>query len=506
MTKKFPLQLWFLGISVIMFSGCISAVPESAPNHGSESIVSDSEFQAAEKNIGTAIREMDEMVQLALPGGTYLRGSTEEGVAAGIRLCQQHYQPCNSWYYERENPQHEVTLSPFIIDQHEVTNQQFQNCVEAGFCSEPLQCKKGEPTYLDPLRTDHPVVCVNWEEAQNYCEWVGGRLPTEAEWEYAFRGEESYIYPWGNEFDGTNLNYCDVNCIQKHADSTFDDGYEKTAPAGSFSAGRSWAGLENLGGNVSEWVSDWYGDYGPETIQNPAGPETGTEKLIKGCSWYSPSAYCRGATRGSVDPGTSLDYLGFRCVSNAPPVIDGILHPGEWDQANLVHFEDGSELYLLQSEEYLYLAVRANPAEMIAGNVFINEGDLISILHTSAALGTAVYQKDGSTWEKIQDFEWCCRSRTENEEARADRVAFFDQEGWMGINSFLGNENVLEYKIRLTGSEEFIAVNFLRADNPAQKQIWPIGLIDGPAQPSEGGFPETMEFSPDNWQNLEDLP
>ena len=188
------------------------------------------------------------------------------------------------------------------------------------------------------------------------------------------------------------------------------------------------------------------------------------------------------------------------------PEIDGFLNPGEWDQADLVHFEDGSELFTLQSGEYLYLAIRALPAEMIAGNIFINEGDLISILHTSAALGTAAYQKDGDTWRKIQDFEWCCRSRVEGEEARANRETFFDQEGWLGINSFLGNKNEMEYKIRLTGAEEFLAVNFLRADNPAQKQVWPIGLIDGPAQPSEGGFPEFMEFSPENWQNLEDLP
>jgi len=188
------------------------------------------------------------------------------------------------------------------------------------------------------------------------------------------------------------------------------------------------------------------------------------------------------------------------------PEIDGVLNLGEWDQADLVHFEDGSELFLLQTGEYLYLAVRAYPAEMIAGNIFIHGGDLISIFHASAALGTATYQKEGDTWRKIRDFEWCCRSRVDGKEAWEDRKNFFDQEGWLGINSFLGHENELEYKIRLTGSEEFLAVNFLRADNPSQKQIWPIDLIDGPAQPSEGGFPEFMEFSPQDWQKLEQLP
>jgi len=209
-----------------------------------------------------------------------------------------------------------------------------------------------------------------------------------------------------------------------------------------------------------------------------------------------------------VDPASeSLEItLAVNGAGSNQPVIDGVLNPGEWDQAELVHFEDGSELFLLQSGEYFYLAVRALPAEMIAGNVFINEGDLISILHTSAALGTAVYEREGSTWRKIQDFEWCCRTRMDSEEARENREVFFDKEGWLGINSFLGNENELEYKIRLTGSEDFLAVNLLRVDNPAQKQVWPIDLVDGPAQPNEGGFPEVMELFPETWQNLEELP
>ena len=227
--------------------------------------------------------------------------------------------------------------------------------------------------------------------------------------------------------------------------------------------------------------------------------------LIRRCALLMTLFFIAGCIKAGPTSDSLEITLAMDGAGSDHPVIDGTLHPGEWDQADLVLFEDGSELYLLQSEEYLYQAVRAIPAEMVAGNIFINEGDRISILHTSAALGTAIYQDEGDTWRKIQDFEWCCRSRTENEEARASREAFFDQDGWMGINSFLGNENELEYKIRLTGSEEYVAVNFLRADNPAQKQVWPIGLTGGPAQPNEDGFPETMDFSPENWLNLEDI-
>jgi hypothetical protein len=193
-------------------------------------------------------------------------------------------------------------------------------------------------------------------------------------------------------------------------------------------------------------------------------------------------------------------------VGDDSPVIDGVLDPGEWDHADIFYFEDGSELYIDQDGEYLYLAIRSILDEMIAGNVFLKNGDKISILHTSAALGTATYQSDAKSWRKIQDFEWCCRSRIENEPARKEIEIFFIQDGWLGINSFLGNENELEYKIHLSGSVQNLSVNFVSADNPDRIQVWPVGLTDGPAQLLKGEFTEIMEFSPEDWQNLEQLP
>ncbi len=187
------------------------------------------------------------------------------------------------------------------------------------------------------------------------------------------------------------------------------------------------------------------------------------------------------------------------------PVIDGVLQSGEWDQADLYYFEDGSELYLLNSGNHLYLAIKAISAEMISANVFISSEERINILHTSAALGTTIYQPEGDTWQRTRDFEWCCRSKVDNASARAVRETFYHTENWLGINSFNGNENELEYKISLSGSEVYLAVNFLRVDQLEDKYVWPVGISDGPAQPTIGGFPDTLDFSPENWFILGDI-
>ncbi len=262
------------------------------------------------------LRPKDGILMVFIPGGVFQMGSSDSQVEAAIELCKQHYQTCNRWYYQRESPQHQVSLNDFWIDQTEVSNAQYQLCVDAGVCAPPLTCRKGDATFEDQTKSDHPVVCVSWEEARSYCQWVGERLPTEAEWEYAARGEASAIYPWGDQFDGSKLNYCDANCSLSFADQRFDEGFPQTSPVGSFPAGASWAGVLDLGGNVSEWVQDWMGEYQPGFVFNPAGPPEGSERMLKGCSWYAHPTYCRAAARPSVDPETRFDYFGFRCASS----------------------------------------------------------------------------------------------------------------------------------------------------------------------------------------------
>jgi len=264
----------------------------------------------------TLVRPLDEMVMVRIPAGSFRMGSTPQEIEEGLALCREHYSICNSWYYEREGPAHSTSLDGFWIDQTEVSNAQYQLCVEAGSCLEPLTCQKGEPSFSDPALADHPVVCVSWSDARAYCEWAGGRLPSEAEWEYAYRGPERLVYPWGNEFSGSKLNYCDQNCSQPHADERFDDGFSRSALVGSFTDGASWSGILNLAGNVSEWVGDWFGEYPTGETSNPIGPAEGDQKILRGGSWFGHPTYCRGAIRPAAPPETRFDYLGFRCAAS----------------------------------------------------------------------------------------------------------------------------------------------------------------------------------------------
>ncbi|MBN1152925.1 MAG: SUMF1/EgtB/PvdO family nonheme iron enzyme [Dehalococcoidia bacterium] len=237
----------------------------------------------------TRIREADGMVQVIVPAGEFLMGS-ESG-------------------YQNEGPEHMVTLDAFWLDQTEVTMAQFQRCVEAGACD--------RLSYADDDRfngASQPVVGVYWDQAVAYCEWVGGRLPTEAEWEYAARGPEGQRYPWGEGIDGTRLNFCDRNCGESWADATEDDGYGFTAPVGSYPAGVSWVGALDMAGNVWEYAGDYFGTYPSGRQINPKGPESGVLRVLRGGSWQGRGELATGTARVSDAPVPRLDTIGFRCA------------------------------------------------------------------------------------------------------------------------------------------------------------------------------------------------
>ncbi len=216
-----------------------------------------------------------------------------------------------------EAPVREIWLDAFYIDQFEVSNQNYKECVRAGACSEPSKFESDTlfSYYDDDAFRNYPVIFVSWEDANAYCQWRGVRLPTEGEWEKAARGTDGWRYPWGNQFDPTRANYCggSIYCPNEP-----DDGHKDTAPVDNFSAGASPFGVFQMAGNVNEWVADWYGEDYLSSLsdgdENPQGPSSGTERVIRGGSFGLNAGKLRVSNRGHASPLASGAYDGFRCA------------------------------------------------------------------------------------------------------------------------------------------------------------------------------------------------
>jgi serine/threonine-protein kinase len=281
----------------------------------------------------TRVRTTDGMTMVYVPAGRFQMGSSDDDLVYALQLCNESRGDCMRAWFEHEQPIHSVTLDGFWTDRTEVTNAQF-----ATFLNEQGNQTEGDATWLNievslieraggQFRprggyADHPVVKVSWYGARAYCEWAGGRLPTEAEWEYAARGPDGNIYPWGDEFDCSRGNFDDETQMDDKVVPGGEgcDGYERTAPVGSFESGASWVGALDLAGNVWEWVADWYGHY-PSTAQtNPAGPGTGDYSVLRGGSWGYYANDVRSAYRVRGSYLNSYRFMGVRCVGASTPL------------------------------------------------------------------------------------------------------------------------------------------------------------------------------------------
>ena len=217
-------------------------------------------------------------------------------------------------------PLHQVTLSPYCIDKTEVTVAAFRTCVQDGGCPPayatdgPSWKKKTKKEIIKPefctwekIGFDqHPMNCVDWNQATTYCAWTGGRLPTEAEWEYAARGTDGRKYPWGNEAPvPMRLNM-----------SGKDDGWERTAPVGSYPKGASPFGALDMAGNVWEWTADGVASYDSKAVTNPQQSRpAGSPRIFRGGGWHNDApARLRAEYRDWGGPGTRVDFIGFRCA------------------------------------------------------------------------------------------------------------------------------------------------------------------------------------------------
>jgi serine/threonine-protein kinase len=221
------------------------------------------------------------MTMVYVPGGAFQMGSGEDDPEAAAD----------------ELPRHTVRLDSYWIDQTEVTNGQFVRflneqgngdmhwskmiVLDQGY----TRVSRSGDRFVTPESTlQRPVVMVTWHGAAAYCAWAGGRLPTEAEWEYAGRGPEGNLYPWGEAPPTCELaNHGTCSSVPSQV--------------GSRPAGASWCGALDLAGNVWEWVSDWFGPYPGSVQENPTGPDTGEVPVLRGGGWHSPPWELRAAYR-----------------------------------------------------------------------------------------------------------------------------------------------------------------------------------------------------------------
>jgi formylglycine-generating enzyme required for sulfatase activity len=231
---------------------------------------------------------INNMTLVYIPAGEFLMGSS--GDDAGR--------------YEDEEPQHTVYLDSYWISKTQITNAMFTECVNAEVCKYSVN-NKTDPAFQDSEYADHPVVYITWGMAQTYCGWTGGRLPTEAEWEKAARGPRGAMFSWGNEIP-TEMKFA----------SNINNMIGDTTPVGLFLYGSSYYGVMDMGGNVREWVLDWYDPdyYENSPSKNPQGPETGEKKVLKGASYLDPLNYARAANRLTHEPDSPGAIRGFRCA------------------------------------------------------------------------------------------------------------------------------------------------------------------------------------------------
>jgi formylglycine-generating enzyme required for sulfatase activity/TolB-like protein len=227
-----------------------------------------------------------------------------------------------SYPHEADGPKHPIYVDVFYIDKFEVTTGRYAQFLKS--------TRREPPKYWDQVIPvsdgERPVIGVSWDDADAYCRWAGKRLPAEAEWERTARGYDERLQPWGDE-----------KATRSHANfgwfmSMSTGGYKELAPVGGYRSDRSPYGVYDLGGNVAEWVADWfdphYYSYGPKS--NPKGPGGGREKVIRGGSYWNPIfnsfepsyapapivLYKDLASRGAKDSSFRHDAIGFRCARN----------------------------------------------------------------------------------------------------------------------------------------------------------------------------------------------
>ncbi len=253
--------------------------------------------------------------RVRVPGATFMMGSTPEEMVVATHLCRREVPPkrCEDIAADLrlEGWAHNVTLSTYEIDRTEVTVGAYARCVDAGYCA-PSGLAIADARFGRP---DLPVVMVKKSDADDYCHFVNGRLPTEAEWEYAARGPTRRRFPWGNLYNAHLCNHGTIGATSEDA----TDGYEGLAPVGSFPDGAGPFGTLDQAGNAEEWVADTFDGitpdgfgYEPADVKNPKNT-TGDRSIVRGGSWDHGALWQRSTMR-HISITLRSATVGFRCA------------------------------------------------------------------------------------------------------------------------------------------------------------------------------------------------
>ena len=426
---------------------------------------------AASLDIGsTHVSPTTGMMLVYVPPGEFLRGSSDADPQS----------------LADEQPQRALSLDGFWMDQTEVTNAMFAtflsaqgNLDEAGtpWMSQDAQIKqKGDKWTPVHGYEDHPVVNITWYAARAYCAWAGERLPTEAEWEKAARGVGGSIYPWGDDPDPKErLNFADSNSEGLDwSDPEVDDGYARTSPVGNYPSGASPYQVLDMAGNVWEWTADWYGDtyYALAPADNPPGSDDGSLKIARGGSWQDPMLYTRSAYRSGFAPASTVNTLGFRCVTSealpsasAPNKFSDLPHAtlrtGEhvssfsWSPDGKYLAAGGGALYVwdIKAGDFFYIR---SEKRSFSGVVYSPDGYLLATSYSNSGLTRAsvgiwgaqsgnprqnLLVGEGALW----DIDWSPDGRFVASAGSSGQVFVWDTTNWERKQILNGRDETAEH-------------------------------------------------------------
>lgn len=299
-----PAWLCSAALTSLLLASLPSPARQSSPEHR----VDHPPHIAEPKLRGIVNLEVPSPSMVLIPEGSFIMGSTPEAVLEAFSVCRREPwgHRCRPTLFGDETPEQNVHLPAYFYDTHEVTVAEYQRCVDARRCR-PVAYAAGATRFDRPR---FPVSLVTWEDARRYCAFRNARLPSEAEFERAARGQRGRRYPWGDLYNSHASNHGRFGWDPTDA----GDGYAELAPVGSFPAGATPEGIFDLAGNVAEWVADRYSAVYAPTASPPRSSAGTGGRVIRGGSYESAAPWLRGAVRRELPPEARAPAFGFRCA------------------------------------------------------------------------------------------------------------------------------------------------------------------------------------------------